>query len=205
MTMRDEDFLGKKFKHLTIIGLKREIKKPTCFHCVCICGRKLTAIATNVKRGNTTSCGCMKNFKHGLTNTPIRSVWRGMWQRCTNPKAEGYENYGGRGITVDPAWKDLQRFYDDMGDAPPSTTLDRIDVNGPYTKDNCKWSTWTEQHRNRRDNNNITAFGKTQCLTAWAEEYKIPVSTLKNRLYRAKMLPEDALRAPLYAKQRGSA
>jgi len=83
-------------------------------------------------------------------------------------------------------------------------SIERLDVNGNYEKFKdtgelqCVWATSKEQHRNRRDNNNITAFGKTQCMTAWAEEYNLPVSTLKNRLYRAKMKPEDAL-----IKQRG--
>lgn len=176
--------------------------------CQCDCGVTLTVYSRQLRSGALKSCGCgpkgRPRMNHGMADTRVYRIWKQMHQRCNNPKAEGYENYGGRGIRVCAEWDDFADFFKDMGDPPTDTTLDRLDTNGMYQKSNCKWSTWREQHRNRRDNHLITAFGKTQCLTAWCEEKNIPVTTLKNRLYRAKMIPEAALSAPLYAKQRAS-
>jgi hypothetical protein len=89
-----------------------------------------------------------------------------------------------------------------MGNPPWGGTLDRLDNDGPYCKENCKWSTRREQARNKGNNKLVTAFGKTQIVTDWAIEYGIPPRTLFNRLYRANMAPEDALTSPLYAKQK---
>lgn len=208
MTMRSEDYVGKVYGHLTVLCLVSRFKEKTKFKCKCVCGKIDEYLATNVKRGNSTSCGCMKNVTHGMTGTQVYKAWRMIHQRCYNPKAEGFENYGGRGITVSEAWESFDQFYTDMGDPPKGTSIERLDVNGNYEKHKstgelqCVWATAKEQHRNRRDNHNITAFGKTQCLTAWAEEYNLPVSTLKNRLVRAKMKPEDALQTPVLAKRR---
>lgn len=129
-----------------------------------------------------------------------------MRYRCNNPNAPEYKNYGGRGIKVCERWSNFQNFIDDMGVPDHSNgrlTLDRIDTNGDYEPGNCRWADYKTQLNNRRDNNRVTAFGRTQTVTQWAEEYKLPVTTLRNRLFRAKMKPEEALSAPMYAQQRG--
>lgn len=85
----------------------------------------------------------------GLSKTYI--CWTLMLRRCTNPNDQDYPNYGGRGITIDPIWRvSFQKFLDDMGEVPKGLTLDRKDCNGNYCKDNCKWSTASEQALNRR-------------------------------------------------------
>lgn len=105
--------------------------------------------------------------------------WEMMIQRCTNPKATGYENYGGRGIKVSPRWRSFKRFLEDMGQRPPGTTLDRIDTNGDYEPDNCKWSTKSEQQRNRRDSLKAPcrcgkkAVAKGMCNTCYNREWRI--------------------------------
>jgi len=149
-----------------------------------------------------------KHEMHGFTGTRIYHIWRQMKYRCTNPNAPEYRNYGGRGITVCKRWLDsFQNFYDDMKVGySEKLTLERKDVNKEYSLENCHWASWKEQHRNRRNNANFTAFGKTQCITAWSEEYDVPVSTIKNRMKRStikKMTFEQALTASLYAQQRG--
>lgn len=198
---------GMRYGMLLVLHQLHPIKASSKWVCQCDCGNQITVYSRELRGGTVKSCGCgpkgRPRYGHEMVGTRVYRVWRQMRQRCNNPKAEGYENYGGRGIRVSQEWEtSFEQFYTDMGDPPEDTTIDREDTNGPYSAENCKWSTWREQHRNRRDNNLITAFGKTQCLTAWAEEYKLPVSTLKNRIFRAKMTPEDALKAKIYAQQR---
>lgn len=204
--MKFVDRAGLRYGRLTAIKRVDGDDKNSKWLCRCECGKYKAVYACHLQSGSVKSCGCGPKGRpkeyHGLANSRVYRIWKQMHQRCKNPKAEGYENYGGRGIKVCLEWDSFDTFFDDMGHPPTGTTIDRKDVNGPYADFNCKWSTWTEQHRNRRDNNLITAFGKIQCLTAWAEEYKIPVSTLKNRIFRAKMKPEDALLIKPYAQQR---
>ena len=142
--------------------------------------------------------------RHGMTGTRVYHIWRQMRYRCSSPKAPEYKNYGGRGIKVCWQWNMFGAFYEDMGDPPTDKhTIERRDKEKGYSPDNCYWATYKEQLNNRRDNNRVTAFGRTQTVTQWAEEYGLPVTTLRNRLFRAKMSPEDALNALMWAQQRG--
>ena len=106
-----------------------------------------------------------------------------MLARCNNPKNPAYKNYGGRGIAVCVGWnKSFLKFYEEMGARPLECSLDRIDNSGGYNKANCKWSTQSEQNRNKRNNRSITYEGVTKCLTDWATELGIKVTTLQKRL-----------------------
>jgi hypothetical protein len=142
--------------------------------------------------------------RHGMTGTRVYHIWRQMRYRCRNANAPEYDRYGGRGIRVCPKWDaSFEAFYKDMGDPPTDKhTIERSDNNKGYRLSNCYWATYKQQLNNTRANRLVTAFGKTQSLTLWAEEYNLPVTTLKNRLFRAKMDPEEALKAGLYAQQR---
>lgn len=129
------------------------------------------------------------NEKHGMSNTPEYYAWAGAKGRCRNENDPAFPNYGGRNIAFDSRWDEFEAFFADMGPRPtPDHSLDRIDVDGPYSPENCRWATWTEQQRNRRSNRMVQAHGKTQCLQAWAEELGIHKATLKARLNR---LPVD--------------
>jgi len=94
------------------------------------------------------------NTKHGhrtsKVTSPTYNTWHGMMNRCSNPKATGYKNYGGRGITVCEKWLDFRGFLKDMGEKPSGLTLDRIDNDKGYYKENCRWETWKNQHTNKR-------------------------------------------------------
>ncbi len=108
-----------------------------------------------------------------------------MHNRCSNPANPKFHNYGGRGIAVCDRWRDFQAFYDDMGDMPsPEHTIERIDNDGPYAPNNCRWATRIEQGANMRTNHLITHNGQTLTLTEWARKTRVPLNRLRTRLER---------------------
>lgn len=119
------------------------------------CGKEFEAPIRNIKKGLTKSCGCQSNkFKnpHGLWRHPVYNTWNMMKQRCYNPKYQCYKDYGGRGIQVCERWLDVKNFIDDMYPSyQEGLTLDRINIDGNYAPDNCRWATKEVQSRNTRD------------------------------------------------------
>lgn len=108
-----------------------------------------------------------------------------MRRRCRDPRAHEYKNYGARGISVCSEWdKSFLAFISDMGPKEDGKSLDRMDNDGDYGPDNCRWATNQEQSRNKRQTNWLTFNGRTQCLTDWAKELGIHHQTLRNRLKR---------------------
>lgn len=126
----------------------------------------------------------MGHYKHGMVYSPEWFIWRSMRNRCSNPKHPSYKNYGGRGITVCDRWEEsFINFYEDMGARPSKDhSLDRINNNLGYNKENCRWATDKEQRRNTRRNIFLTLDGKTMCLEDWAKQLKIKPDTLKKRI-----------------------
>ena len=117
--------------------------------------------------------------------TPEYVVWQGMIQRCTNPASPWFHYYGGRGIRVCDRWRrSFASFLADMGRRPsPMLTLDRIDNNGHYCPENCRWATRTEQMRNRTSYNRVlTLNGESLCQEAWAERLGLNAQTIQKRL-----------------------
>jgi len=142
-----------------------------------------------------------KKCHSGITNTTRNArknhpreaqSYYNMLERCINKKATGYEKYGGRGIEVCNRWQlDFSYFYEDMGDRPEDTSIDRIDNNGNYEPDNCKWSTQKEQCNNTRHNNKIEWSGVNNTLTEWAEYLNIKPNTILTRLRRGWSVEES--------------
>ncbi len=131
----------------------------------------------------------LKNFK-----PRIRNSWVNMKTRCNNPKSTRYYLWGGRGISYDPKWETFKGFIEDMGSTyQEGLTLDRIDNNKGYSKENCRWATRKEQSYNRRTNIRFTFKNITQTLTEWAEVLNIKRSTLAQRIYVYKWSIERAL------------
>ena len=125
--------------------------------CRCDCGNITEVITAHLREGRTKSCGCLQRERisqsettHGMSGTKVYWVWSQMRDRCSNSNSQDYRYYGGRGISVCPRWSKFENFIADMGVPPPGLTLDRINNDGNYEPDNCRWATRTVQTANRR-------------------------------------------------------
>lgn len=198
------DLTGFEFGILKIIGFAGiENKRTYHWYCKCKCGNIVKVESGNMKRGFTTSCGCVmiekvreRRTTHGLASRQegieTYRTWRSMIERCTNKKVASYQDYGGRGISVCSRWMNLENFLEDMGRKPNGLTLDRIDNNGNYCPENCRWTTQVQQCNNKRNNVNLTYCGKTQTISQWSRDAGINVHTLGSRI-RAGWSTEKAL------------
>lgn len=132
----------------------------------------------------------------GAAQNPTWRSWRKMRDRCLNPNATGYKNYGGRGITICARWNDFANFLADMGKRPAGKSLDRIDSNGNYEPSNCRWATSKQQGASRRNLHMITLDGETHHLTEWARRRKIAHAVVRTRIYTLGWPAELALSLP---------
>ncbi len=160
-------------------------QKVLIYTCLCDCGKYKDVPYGNLTQKLTKSCGCLiregKDVK--VTDHPLYTKWTGMRGRCNNVKDKAYKIYGGRGIKVCERWRIFQNFVNDMGGCPSDEhSIDRIDNDGDYTPENCRWATQQEQMRNTRRTINLTYDGRTQCLQAWADERGLSKQTLSLRL-----------------------
>ena len=196
---------NRKFNRLTVLTyVGRDWLGNNLWLCCCECGKFKIIRGTSLKKKNTQSCGCLHkektskiNYKHGMYKSREYKSWGGSINRCYNLQNEEYVNYGGRGIAVCEEWRgSFEAFYRDMGERPRGTSLERIDVNGPYSRENCKWGTSEEQASNKRNNVLITHNGKTQNMKQWAKEMGFKYDTLWKR-FNNKDWPLGDLFIPL--------
>lgn len=182
--------IGKKKNMLTVIGFERPPDKGRIkLKCKCDCGNTVLVLPYQFRNGAVKSCGCILNndkIKHGLSKNPLYQDWASMIRRCYNQNADNYERYGGRGIFVCEEWRDSPekfiKWVESTGGRPKGTTLDRIDNDGPYSPENCRWATYTQQSRNKRSNRFLTYNGETKCLSDWCKEFGLKNETLRARL-----------------------
>jgi hypothetical protein len=196
-----KDITGQQFGRLTVVARAMSDRRGQAqWRCRCACGNETTVNGSNLRRGNSQSCGCLKRDvcrTHGMSRDvrtgkthALYAVWHAMLQRCQNPGNSNFPRYGGRGIYVCEHWMRFADFYADMGDRPsPVHSLDRIDNDGPYSPDNCRWTTVSEQNKNKRRSTPkgrrlITAFGQTMNLAQWSRKTGLPFGTIRTRLKR---------------------
>jgi len=197
-----KDLLGERFGSLVVIqyvGLNYKLCSE--WLCVCDCKKKVLVAGSLLINNNTKSCGCLlknvlitRNTTHGMTNTSEHNTWRGIKGRCLNQNSHNYADYGGRGITVCERWiNSFENFFEDMGLKPSSKhSIERIDNNKGYSKENCRWATDTEQCNNRRSSIKIEYNGETYTLRQWCQIKSLNYKNTWQRIKRDNWSPERA-------------
>lgn len=201
------DRTGERFGLLTVLGLssRRGSKGQVFWRVRCDCGTEKEVRGPDMVGGHIVSCGCRSrlgpleaNTTHGMSNSPEHRIWIGMRSRCSNPRNTKWHIYGGRGITVCERWDSFEAFFKDMGQRPSSIhSIERIDGNGNYSPDNCAWASPTTQNRNTTRNRSLTYRGRTQTISAWAEEAGMAYGTLYRRLNTEGLDISEALNRPV--------
>ena len=188
-----KDLKAHRFGRLIVKELDKERSKQHIYWiCQCDCGNTKSVMGCHLTRGLTKSCGCLvkENTRnmfttHGLTQHPLFEIWGSMKKRCYNPKTKAYKDYGGRGISVCDDWvSDFKSFYEwaIRTGYKEGLTIDRINVNGNYCPENCRWITLQEQARNRRNTVWVTYQGKQICKAEFARMIGISDSTVRRRI-----------------------
>lgn len=167
------------------------------WHCICECGNATIVMASNLKSGNSKTCGCAQRIsnsirlktlsrKHGQYKTRLFKIWDGIIQRTGNPNATGYHNYGGRGIRLYGPWLDFTVFAAAVGQPPsPGHTMDRYpNKDGNYEPGNVRWATSREQNANRRDNVLVQYDGEVMIATELARRLGLTDSAIYGRIRR---------------------
>lgn len=211
--------IGLVYNRLTVLSSIGTIKGCQYVTCTCSCGSiniyKLNSLQSNTIK----SCGCLsketriksgillgklpKIIKHGLSNSFEYKIYLGIKKRCYNKKCESYIWYGARGIYLCDEWKNsFEQFYIDMGPRPSNKhSIDRINNNGPYCKENCRWATTIEQANNTRANHFIIHNGHKKTISQWSTIYGISQSLIWSRVKSGKSLDEIFSKTTLYKKR----
>src|SRR3990167_8617060 len=181
---RTHKITGNRYGRLLVVEQAPRKESPrVSWVCKCDCGNVITIDASSLKYGITKSCGCLnkemasRRMKtHGFKHTRFYNIYFSIFSRCNNPNNKSFPHYGGRGIKN--LWSSFEQFRDDMHESyckhiskygEKNTTIDRVNNNGNYSKENCRWATLIEQARNKRSSINITYLGETRCLKEWSK------------------------------------
>lgn len=198
VTEMQSKFAGKRFGFLLVQQAVKTKVRAVRLQCLCDCGESVLAQAHTLVSGERVSCGCWKKQvlgastrTHGQANSRITGyknrtygIWQAMRDRCSNPRRKDYYRYGGRGISVCKRWEKFENFLADMGEAPPSLTLERKNGDKDYTPHNCQWATRKQQSRNTARNVWYTHKGKTLFLKQWLQETGVTRDTYYKRKKR---------------------
>ena len=208
MPRKQQDLSGLRFGRLQVIKLG-DFYVDGCgtrrrkWICKCDCGNTCEVLSSPLKSGRTKSCGCLihesSNSTHNLSGTRLYRIWQAMKNRCFNSKCPYYKHYGGRGIAVCEEWKNnFEMFYEwAMANGyKEDLTIDRINNDGGYEPNNCRWATRKQQQLNRRNIKFLSFNGKTLTQKEWGLELGGGVSLVENRLLSGWSL-EEALSTPV--------
>ena len=186
--------VGERYGRLVSIEFVRREGKTYYWKYKCDCGSEVIARPSLVRSGNTRSCGCLQKETaantgraravHGLFGTPEWHCWQKIRARCDNERNSRFHIYGARGIKVCERWYTFENFYADMGPRPSSKhSIDRINVNGNYEPENCRWATTKEQARNKRNNIMVEFHGRQVCLKEAAEMANVKYMMVWKRIF----------------------
>ena len=196
--LSDTEAIGLRFGLLTVVSrFGKDKRNHTLWLCECECGGTTTTEMDSIKSGKKLSCGCLKraaqkygSIKHGAKcqSAPKElrrtfDVWVGMRKRCNNPNDRAYKWYGGKGITICPEWNTFSGFISDIGIIPDSLTLERVDVHGPYSRENCTLIPLSAQAANKTTTLWIEYQGTKWCLKNLCTHLNIPYARTWKRLY----------------------
>lgn len=215
-----KDITGKVFGKLTVIcRTDRKDSQGTRLYwlCQCECGKESEVHRCKLVGGHTTSCGCVRDewrkhgfqklwTKHGMSGksrTKEFNSWIGLRSRCYDKKNAKYPRYGGRGIKVCERWIDsFINFYNDVGPSPSAShSIDRIDVNGDYCPENCRWATPAQQADNKTNTIKLTCGGVTRTVTEWAKVTGIPRMTIMARIRNYGWDVDKAILTPVRGRK----
>lgn len=203
--------VGEVWNRLTIIEQQRTKNGIMC-KCRCSCKDHniINVLYSRLTSGNTKSCGCLTKercTKHGMYGTRFYNIWQGMKQRCRDSNVREYKYYGGRGITYQDSWEEFENFKEEMYESyqkhfeehDGDTTLDRINTDGNYCKENCRWITNLEQQGNKRNTIFGIVNGKEVRLKDYCEEHHLNYQQIKWRINKGLDL-DKALNTPIRKK-----
>lgn len=193
--MKSRDITGMKFNRLTVIKKDGVYKSGNIrWLCQCECGEFTHTNSYLLRKGKAISCGCYAserisnaNHKHGGFGTRLYEIWRQMHRRCYGENTKNYYNYGGRGIKICKEWKGNFEAFEKWSLANGYTedlTIDRIDVNGDYCPENCRWATMKQQANNKRNSHYIEYGEEKHTISEWADIYGVEQRRLYDRLSR---------------------
>lgn len=195
LSLSMENLTQKEGSYYKIIGYSHKNKYYIKYYdAICICGKEKKLTSQEIRKN--ISCGCKNDYKHTFTHNMSKTSeyksWMSMKDRCLNHNSPSYKYYGERGIKVSSEWiSNFEQFYNDMGAKPnKSFTIERIDVNKDYCKENCIWANKKVQANNRRSNYLLTYKGITKTRSEWAETIGVHVKTLASRCRANKPIEE---------------
>lgn len=192
------DLTGARFGHLSVVAYGGQYGHDTLWLCRCDCGNEKKIRSGVLRRGEANGCGCLRSRSHlihGRTRTKEHVAWSNAKQRCFDPNVRNFGDYGGRGITMCPEWRDsFAAFLRDMGPCPDDCSLDRINNDGNYEPGNCRWATRQQQTRNRRNAITVMIDGMQVSLAEAAAARGLRYGTVTRRL-RLGWTTERALSA----------